>query len=67
MGNLALQLPIRLVITDLQISDVGETYIFEINSKKYDYSPHVITVNGDVENLEFFRSIDLGSNRQKGH
>jgi hypothetical protein len=30
---------------------VGETYILEVRSKQYDFTPKTITVNSDVENL----------------
>ena len=33
---------------------VGEIYIINVRSKKYNFSPQVITVNEDIENLIFF-------------
>ncbi len=33
---------------------VGETYIFEVKAKQYDFSPQVITINSDMNNLNFF-------------
>jgi hypothetical protein len=32
---------------------VGETYLFEVKSKQYIFTPQVITVNGDIENMNF--------------
>jgi hypothetical protein len=37
-------------LTDLT---VGEVYTFEVRSKQYNFTPQVITINGDLDNLNF--------------